>query len=258
MPPLTLTIADRRAVLTLTRPDTGNRLNAPLMLALTDAVAELAARRDYRTLTLAAEGSRFSVGGDIDEFAAADSFADHIRATLPAAHDLFAKLAALPVPIIAAVQGAVAGGGLGLALSADIVIASEAAVFRAGYPAIGVSPDLGSSWHLLRRAGPAFTAEFLMTNRIVTATEARDAGLVNQVTSPANLEERVTAMEDHLITMPTASLSAIKRLISAPGTDLKTHMAFEAREIEACAATADGEEGIAAFVARRPPVFSPD
>ncbi|MFC6761482.1 enoyl-CoA hydratase/isomerase family protein [Sulfitobacter porphyrae] len=83
MPPLTLHIADGRAVLTLANPEQGNRLNAPFMERMTGAVAELERRDDYRCLILRAQGPQFCVGGAIDEFIAADDFADHIRHTLP-------------------------------------------------------------------------------------------------------------------------------------------------------------------------------
>lgn len=225
------------------------------MRAFSGVVEELEDRRDFRTITLAAEGKQFCVGGDIEEFIAAEDFAAHLRQTLPPAQDLFARFAALPVPILSAIQGAVAGGGLGLALSADIVIASENAFFRAGYPAIGVSPDLGSSWHLLRRTGPTFAAAFFMTNRIVSARGACDAGLVSEVTAPTQLLVRAEEIARALAQMPRASLAAIKRLVSGPAADLPSQMAQEAIEIFACAATSDAAEGLSAFAARRPAVF---
>lgn len=256
MPALTLDIVKGRAVLTLTNPSEGNRMNAAFMQALAEALHSLERRSDYRTLTLQAEGPQFCVGGDIGEFLAAPSFAGHIRDTLPAANELFARLAALPVPVIAAIQGAVAGGGLGLALSADILVASENAAFRSAYPAIGVSPDLGSSYQVLRRAGPTFAMEFLMSNRRLSAAEALVARLITEVVPQDRLAARVDAIAEDLDGMPPASLAAIKRLVSAPGDSLPAHMALETAEIVACAATGDAAEGIAAFAEKRPPKFS--
>ncbi|MFC6761483.1 enoyl-CoA hydratase/isomerase family protein [Sulfitobacter porphyrae] len=159
------------------------------------------------------------------------------------------------MPIVAAIQGPVAGGGLGLALCADIVIGSDKAMFRAGYPAIGVSPDLGSSYHVLRRTGPTFAMALFMTNRKVEAIEALTAGLLNEAVPAAALDARIAQLAATLEAMPRASLAAIKRLISAPGQTLPDHMAKEAAEIISCAGTADAIEGITAFSENRPARF---
>lgn len=254
--PLDLTVTDNRATLTLANPAEGNRLNAAFMRALGEAVATLSGRSDYRTLLVRAEGPHFCVGGAIDEFLGARSFKAHIEETLADAHALFARFAALPVPIVTAVQGAAAGGGLGFALSGDVVIAAESAVFRSAYPAIGVSPDLGTSFQVIRRAGPTFAAEFLMSNRKLAAREALAARLINETVPHADLPARAEETAARLAEMPRASLAAIKRLVNAPGADLAAHMRLEHREMLVCAGSPDAAEGIAAFAEKRKPRFA--
>ncbi|WP_163851351.1 enoyl-CoA hydratase/isomerase family protein [Pseudooceanicola aestuarii] len=258
MTPLTLDIADRRATLTLSNPDQGNRMNAAFMEALIDAVDQLEARSDYRLVVLRAQGPHFCVGGAIDEFISSGDMVGHIRAALPPFQDAVARLAALPVPVLCAVQGPAAGGGLGLALCGDICIAAEAAQFRSGYPAIGLAPDLGSSFQVIRRAGPTFATGFLMTNRRLTAEQALRAGLINEVTTDNALPARTEEIVQTLLALPRASLAAIKGLVRDPGADLPGHMAREQAAMIACAETPDAHEGVTAFAEGRRPVFARD
>lgn len=255
MNPVSLTIANSRAILTLTNSEQGNRLSLELLNSLGDALATLHDRSDYRAVTLRADGPHFCVGGSIDGFRAAESLPGHLAEILEAAHEVARQFAALPVPVISAIQGPAAGAGVGLALGADIVIAAEQAVFRSGYPAIGLSPDMGTSFQVIRRAGPTFAMDFLMTNRPLSAGRALAARLVNEVVAPDALDSRTEEISGQLARMPRASLAAIKRLVNDPRSDLHEHLELEKSEIMACARTRDAAEGITAFAEKRPPVF---
>jgi 2-(1,2-epoxy-1,2-dihydrophenyl)acetyl-CoA isomerase len=204
-----------------------------------------------------ANGPMFCAGGDIREFAQTSDVAALIGDELVHLNATLLALAALPVPVIAAVQGAVAGGGIGLALTADIVIASASLKFRAGYAAIGLSPDAGTSYHLARLIGPMRAKEFLLTNRFIDAAEALALGLVVKVVPDAELATETAALAERIASLPAGSHAAVKALVDASGTS--THAAALEREREWMirnAATADCREGIAAFVEKRRPAFA--
>lgn len=213
------------ARLTLAAPSDLNRLGAAMFADLSAAVDELSGRKGLRALLLDARGDHFCVGGAIDEFAAAPSLAGHLAETLPHAHAMILKLAELPFPVVTALRGAVAGGGIGLALCADIVLADTTCVFRAGYPGIGLSPDLGTSWQLMRRAGPAFAAEFLMSNRRMDAMEALERGILSAVFAPEDLDREAVARFEDLAQGPTVALAAVRRLMAGEIESLRAHLA---------------------------------
>ena len=250
-----LEFEDSLAILSLAAPDEGNRIRRAMMAALIEAIARIATTPDLRALLIRADGDQFCVGGAIDEFGSDEPLSDTIARDLGRAHDAINTLSQLPFPIISALRGAVAGGGIGLALSADIILAGEDVNFRSGYPGIGLSPDLGTSWQVLRRAGPTVAAEFLMSNRRMAATEALSHGLVNTLHPPARLEEEARATALRMAQGPTHSYAAIRSLINTPGADLAAHLAREAALMEACAGTADSARAITDFLAGNAPVF---
>lgn len=244
------------ATLTLDAAGEGNRLGAAMFADLSAAVDTLANRDDLRVVLLRAEGDHFCVGGAIDEFAATGDLRAHLAETLPAAHRMILTLAGLPCPVISALQGSVAGGGIGLALCADIVLAAETCIFRAGYPAIGLSPDLGSSYQLLHRAGPTFATEALMSNRRVPAQEALAQGLITRLHSAADLDAEAARLRDRLAQGPTTALSALRRLTGPDLREMKAHLDREAEAMLTCAATDDARRGIGVFLNRTTAAFT--
>lgn len=256
MASLKVEISDNRAILTLSDGDGGNRLNKPLLRELSAALDELEGRDDFRTVTLCSDGKMFSVGGALDEFVAANDILEYAKEVVPPWHKLIERLSALTTPLITAIQGPVLGAGNGLALTADVVIASETAFFCAAYSGIGVSPDLGTSWQIRRRGGATFATEFMLSNRRIGAQEALEAGLINEVVSPERLMSRAQEISELLAATPRASVAAIKRLMAYPGETLTGHLKKEQAEFFGCAATADAKEGITAFSEKRAPKFS--
>src|SRR5262249_17343525 len=128
-------------------------------------------------------GRSFCVGGDLREFSSfgGDALAGHLRAVTGALHDALRGFAGLDAPMIAAVHGAVAGAGVGLAAAADLTIAAADARFVLAYTGIGFSPDAGVTWSLPRLVGPKRALDLLLTNRPLSAREALDIGLVSRV-----------------------------------------------------------------------------
>lgn len=252
-----LDIDGERAVLTLNRPEEGNRISTMMFDALEAAISEVAERDDMRALLLRAEGPNFCVGGAINEFLNGDVPLDtKLRTDLPRMNRMIAKLAGLPFPVVSVLNGAVAGGGIGIALAADIVVAAQDTFFRAGYPGIALSPDVGGSYQVLRRAGVTFATDFFLTNRHVDAQEALSARLINAVHPVEQADAVARALLDDLATGPTRSHAAVKRLIAAQApTPLSAHLELELEFMVSCGATEDARQAIEAFLNKQQPVF---
>ena len=175
---------------------------------------------------------------------------------IPPYHAALERIAALEAPVVAAVRGAIAGGGLGLAWCSDIVIASEDAVFATGFAKLGLSGDGGSSWWLPRLVGLRRAQELLLRNRVLRAAEALDWGLVTEVVATDAVEARAESVAAELAAGPAHALGHIRRLLRLSATNTLTEqLAAEAAAARACGATADAREGIAAFTERRAPRF---
>ena len=241
----------------LNRPDAANAMNTAFAQALAEVVAQ-AAQADVGAILLSANGKQFCAGGDINEFVARRADLDDlVAAMLDLLHPAIHRLAGLPLPVVSAVQGAIGGAGIALALCADLVLASPAMKLRGGYSAIGLSPDLGASYYLARRAGAARAKNILMTNRALNAEQCLAWGLVDELHAPEALLPAATALARQLAQGATQSLGGIKRLCDgAADHDLRTHLDLERAALLHCARSADGREGVSAFVEKRSPVFS--
>lgn len=257
--PLLLDVTAGVARLTLNRPDQGNALNAELGAALRAAASEIEARDDVRVVVLAAAGKSFCVGGDLAFMEqSGDRLDTAVHALATDAHAAIQTLIGLPAPVVAAVNGVAAGGGVGLALTtADLVVAAASARFVLAYTAAALTPDCGASWILPRLVGPRLAAELLLLNRPVGAAEALELGMVTQVVDDDRLDDVVAELAGTLAAGPTAAYGSVKRELAAAATaTLAEQLALEADEIAANASGRDGREGIAAFLAKRPPAFT--
>lgn len=241
----------------LNRPDAANAMNSALAAQLAAAIDQAAAA-DIGAVLLSANGKQFCAGGDINEFVERRADFDQlIREMLDILHPAIHRLATLPLPVVSAVQGPVGGAGIAMALCADIVLASTALKLRGGYSAIGLSPDLGAAYYLARRAGAARAKYILMTNQPVPADECLRLGLVDELHAPEQLAPVAKAMAEQLAAGATGSLGGIKRLCDgAPAADLLAHLERERLALLRCAQSADGREGVSAFVEKRAPRFT--
>ena len=245
------------AILSLDRPDAGNAVNRALAEDLAAATERLAGDASLRALLLRANGRAFCVGGGVDDFAAAgDALPAYIGALVGLLHAAVARLDALAVPVVAAVRGVAAGGGLSLACAADLVVAGESARFVVAYSGIGLSPDLGASHALPRLVGVRRALDLALTNRPLDAAEALACGLVSRVVPDERVEAEALELAERLARGPTRALAAIRRLLRDAGLrPLGAQLAEEARSIALLAASGDAREGIAAFLAKRAPDF---
>jgi len=249
-----VSVSDRVATITLNRPEAGNALNLEVATALAEA-AEGLRGSDIGAVILTGAGKSFCVGGDLNWMREmGDEVRDAVLRLATKFHAGIEALAALDAPVISAVRGAAAGGGMSLAIAADIVLASETARFTMAYTAIGFSPDGGSTWTLPRLVGPRKAAELMLLNERLEPEAARSLGLANRVVADDVLDAEAQTLARKLAAGPPAAHGSVKRLLRDTWTrSLHEQLAEEARTIADLAGGRPGREGVAAFLEKRAP-----
>jgi enoyl-CoA hydratase/carnithine racemase len=242
------------AVVTFARPQAANALNTLMGEELLLAWTELGALADLRCVVLAGEGKHFCAGADLKE---RNGMSDEAWA---AQHRIFEAMAgaqlAVPVPVIAAVQGAAMGGGCEMTLACDFAYAAEGARFGLPEAGLGIMPGLGGTQLLRRCAGERRALELLTTGRPFSAAEALDYGVVNGVTTAGTLMETVLAVAAEIASKAPLSVRALKHVVrEAHSLDLAAAMAVELTAYNRLFKTADRREGVASFNEKRTPVF---
>lgn len=242
---------------TLNRPLSGNALDLPTAQELSNAALQCSGNRSLRAVVLRGAGNAFCVGGDIKAFVAQKDLDGYLREITAYLHLAVSRFVRLDAPVIAAVQGAAAGGGFGLAISSDLVVAAESATFLMAYTRIGMGPDCGTSYFLPRLVGLKRALELTLTNRVLSAREACEWGLVTEVVPAERLEARAEELARALAQGPTRTFGAAKRLLHDGWNEsLETQMEWESQAIAKAGGTADGKEGVRAFVEKRKAKFS--
>ncbi|BCB82835.1 enoyl-CoA hydratase-related protein [Phytohabitans suffuscus] len=245
------------ATVELSRPERGNAVDLGLARSLHEVVTQVATLPGVAVVVLTGAGARFCVGGDLRAMAAAPQPREYLGQLADAAHRAVLALRALPVPVIAAVQGACAGAGLGFALACDVVLAERTARFVTAYTGAGLSPDSGLSWILPRLVGPHRAAELVLTNRTLPADEALAWGLLSHVVEPGELRQATAELAHRLAAGPdTALANSVRLLRGAFERGLETQLDREAEAIVEAAGSPSGVEGITAFAAKRAPDFA--
>ncbi len=256
---LDLAIADGVATITFNRPQSFNALNRQMTDELLDAAYTIMQTPEVRCVLMTGAGEKaYCAGGDLSEFAALEPEARkvHVNAMATQLHVAVAKFAWMDPPVIAAVNGVAAGAGISLACCPDLAIAADTARFVSAYSAAGLTPDGSSTWYLHRLIGYRRTMEMQITNRSLSAEEALDWGLVNKVVPAAELMEEAGKLARQIAQGPTCAYGGIKRMaLTSFGETLETQLEQESRYIADMMVTADAQEGIAAFLAKRKPVF---
>jgi 2-(1,2-epoxy-1,2-dihydrophenyl)acetyl-CoA isomerase len=246
-------VRDGVAHITLNRPDAANSVNAQMAHDLVGAAIRCGQDPSVRAVLLSGNGRMFCSGGDLKSFAAqGDGLPPHIREMTIQLHAAVSMLARMETPVIAAVHGSAAGAGLPLACAADIVLAAESTRFTMAYTRVGLSPDGGSTFFLPRLVGQRRALELALMNRILSAQEALDWGIVTRVVPDEELMDQAGSLAAQLAAGPTKAFAAAKRLILGGWTEtLESQLEQESQAITAMAATADAAEGIAAFLEKR-------
>jgi 2-(1,2-epoxy-1,2-dihydrophenyl)acetyl-CoA isomerase len=247
------------AWITFNRPDALNAVNKQAIEEFYHIVNRCSAERSIRAVVLTGTGDRaFCAGGDVAEF---DQHGEKVemlvREMTGLLHVGISRLAWLHAPVIAAINGVAAGAGLSFAACCDLAIAADHAKFTSAYTRIGLTPDGSSTFFLTRLLGRRRVMELYMTNRVLSAQEALDWGLVNRIVPAADLIDEVTVLARQLAGGPTLAYAGIKKLVMmSPNDTLESQMERETRVIAQMAATKDAREGIKAFVAKRKAQFT--
>lgn len=243
--------------LTLNRPEVLNALDVPTAQAFLAAVRALTARPGLRVIVLKGAGRAFAAGGDVAGFTSKgiEQSSEVIHGLLDAMNPAIVALRQHPAPVITAIQGIAAGAGLSLALSGDLVVASEQARFVLAYDRVGAPPDCGLSWFLARRAGRGLAADMMLTGRPLTAAQALEYRLVDRLLPHAEFEAGVEALAAQVAAGPTLAFGHFKALMDG-GLSLPAHLEDERQRFIATTRTHDFAEGVEAFVEKRAPIFS--
>jgi 2-(1,2-epoxy-1,2-dihydrophenyl)acetyl-CoA isomerase len=246
------------ATLRLNDPKSMNALSVSMGAEFDEAMDGLVTDSSIRALVVTGTGPGFSAGGDVQAFYdRRDDPTETMRAVLDGLHGSVSKLLNAPFPTIAAINGVVAGAGMGLALATDLAIAVDTAVFTMAYTGIGVSPDGSSTFFLPRIVGTRRAMELILTNRVLSAGEALDLGIVNQVVPEDEFDAAVAKLAGKLAKGPTlAYVRARELLMASYRNDPFAQMDAEAAFILAAGATDDFYEGISAFIEKRRPDFT--
>jgi len=255
---LTYELRDNVAWLTLNRPDVYNAMNGAMTLALCEAANRCSTDPDVRAVVITGAGDQaFCAGGDVASFLEnKDRIGALVQEMTMYLHAAVSRFAWMRAPVIASVNGVAAGAGLSIASFADLAIAADTATFTSAYTRIGFTPDGSSSYFLSRILGHRRAMELYLTNRVLSAEEALDWGLVNRVVPAADLGAETEALARQIAQGPTVAYGGVKKLLQMAGQDsLEGQMEREMRQIAETAQSADGREGVAAFVEKRPPVF---
>ncbi len=251
-------ISDNVAWIRLNRPAAFNAVSLKMAHELLDIANLCGSDQRVRAAVLTGTGERaFCAGGDVTDFAANPERIEILLKEMTAPlHAAVSRFAWMRAPLIAAVNGVAAGAGLSLVAACDLAIAVEGAKFTSAYTQIGLTPDGSSTYFLSRILGRRRAMELYLTNRTLTASEALDWGLVNRVVPADQLMSEVGALAQRLAQGPTEAYGGVKKLLlHAPNDTLESQMERETRMIARSGATADGREGVRAFVEKRKPTF---
>jgi 2-(1,2-epoxy-1,2-dihydrophenyl)acetyl-CoA isomerase len=251
------------AILTITlqRPERMNAMDIPAMLALRAALQSAATDRAVRAVLLTGAGRAFCAGGDVavmEEYRSRGELPALFHALTAEQEHCVREVMGMPKPVLAALPGVAAGGGLSLALAADWRVASEDAVLVPAFPALGAVPDGGLTYFLPHFLGIGLAQEFLFTNARIPAERARELGLVHEVVPFSDLARRASERTQELAEGPTFAYSWVKRLLHASFSEsAESQMMLERRGAVEAAQRGELPEGIRAFREKRKPKFPP-
>ena len=245
--------------ITLNRPDTLNAITAEMREELIGLLDAASADPDIRVVVLTGAGRGFCSGADLRGSSGGGAErvpGDVARVIRRGVQRLVAAVLDCEKPVLAAVNGAAAGVGLSLALACDLVLAADTATFVAAFVRRGLVPDGGAAYLLPRLIGPQRAKELLLLGEALPAADAERLGLVNRVLPAAELEKAARDWALRLATGPTRSMALTKQLVNASlESDRAAAFTAEATAQEINMTTADAQEGVRAFVERRPPRF---
>lgn len=241
-------IKDAVATITFSRPEVSNSIDLPTAVSFAAAVDTAGADDEVRAIVLRGEGLRFCAGGDASWFASAEDSHAALLELAGVLDGALQKLTQLPKPVVAAVQGAAAGAGLGVVLAADLVISTRSARYLTAYAGIALTPDCGVSWLLPRTVGLHRALELTLAGRVLSADEAQEWGLVTTVVEDHSLDDAVHDLVSRLAEGSPFALGNAKRLIRSSLTvSRETSGDDEAKTIALASLTSEAKAAVARF-----------
>ena len=254
MPTIRYEKQDNIGIITINRPEALNALNTAVFNELEPLVGEIERDATLAALIITGEGRSFVAGADIGEQCPMDLEAG--RKWARRGSSVFRRIEKLEIPTIAAVNGFALGGGCELALTCDIILASEKAKFGQPEVGLGITPGFSGSQRLPRRVGVAKAKELIFSGKMIKADEAKTIGLVNEVYAPEALMDAALEMARSFTKNAPIAVKYAKACIDrGMQMDLDDGIALENEMFAMCYATADQKEGMTAFLEKRPAVF---
>ncbi|RZI76768.1 MAG: enoyl-CoA hydratase/isomerase family protein [Pseudomonas sp.] len=254
VPALGYEVVDQVATLTLNDPSTRNALGPAMRDLVAEALQAIERDRGIRAVILTGASGHFCSGGDLRNIASAGLDNQGWRERLHDLHQWFKILVTLDRPVIAAVDGAAFGAGLGLALAADYVIGTPRTRMAVSFLRIGLVPDCGVFYTLPRIVGAQRAKELMLSAREVGADEAHRLGLVAELQAPDQLMARARAIAASFVQASPSAVSLIKRAM-ATGDDLATRLEFEANAQALAMGTQHHRDAVGDFLAKQPARF---
>jgi len=246
------------ATITLNRPESFNALNLNMSGEIVEALEMCRSDREVRAVVLTGSGKAFCSGGDIRFFEkyAKTKPTEPVRQLLEPVRRIILDIRQMPKPVLAAINGAVGGAGLPLALSCDLRIASAQARFKQAFTSIGLAPDSGCTLFISLLAGFSKACEMVFLDPVYDAGQAYAMGLVHKVVDPDRFAAETRQLAEQLAAGPTRSFAIAKAdLNHALLTLLERHLEVERRGVLEASLTQDYQEGIDAFLNKRKPSF---
>ncbi|MBY8858680.1 enoyl-CoA hydratase/isomerase family protein [Nocardia sp. CA2R105] len=240
------------AQLMINRPERRNALNIEVKTLVADAVEELDADPEVRTIVVTGAGGAFVAGTDVAEMQTLTPVEHTLRVT----DRMFTSLRRCATPLVAAVEGYALGGGCELAMCCDLIVAGERARFGQPEIKLGVIPGAGGTQRLLRTVGRYQAMRLLLTGAMIRTPEAFAMGLVSEITPEGEALARAGEIAVEIAAMPPLAVAAVKEVVQA-GADvpLETALLLERKTFQILFDSADQKEGMQAFLDKRPPKY---
>ena len=259
MSPLKTEIQGKVATLTLNRPSQMNTIDLGLAKALYEASLSFTEHSKVRALIITGAGEKaFCAGGDLAAFNQhGEAVGEHLHEVTHYLHGAISRFARMTLPVITAVNGVTAGGGLAFLGFPQLVLAADSARFVSAYTKAGLSPDGSSTWYLPRLIGVRRAQEFVFMNKMLKAEEAVEWGLVNKSVKASDLMNEAGSAAEMFAAGPRSAYGRIKELFNISfTTPLETQMENEAGYLALSAQSPDGQAGIKAFLTKTDPHFT--
>lgn len=239
-------------VVQLNRPHVRNALNLSIRQELAQVFRSFLDHTELRCVILTGDSNSFAAGADIEDMSKIDAIEMYQRHT----ERLWNAIAECPVPVIAAVNGFALGGGLELAMNADIILAGSSARFGQPEVKVGIMPGAGGTQRLTRAVGKFQAMYLCLTGSLLSADEAYTHGLVSKVVPDDQVMTEALALAEHLASLPPIAIAQIKEvIIHGADASLPAALAMERKAVQVLFASQDKKEGMQAFLEKRKPVF---